>query len=188
MKYSTVLLAAAATMASSASAITIAFKNNCGYTVWPAVGKAPNGAPDTSVAFGQELGAGASTSFGVGDTEIGIRAWGRTGCDGNGANCATGGCNGGLVCNDAGITSGVIVSEYGYADFGAAYGGERTSWDLSIVGLSINLDTELSVSDGQSVECTNGSCPADQAYTYSTDYAADRNSALGQTYTHTFCA
>ena len=33
----------------------------------------------------------------------------------------------GLVCTDGGITSGVIVSEYGYADFGANYGGERTS-------------------------------------------------------------
>lgn len=33
----------------------------------------------------------------------------------------------GLVCTDGGITSGVILSEYGYADFGANYGGERTS-------------------------------------------------------------
>ncbi|KAF7979161.1 hypothetical protein HWV62_43419 [Athelia sp. TMB] len=186
--YSACFLAVAAALAGSASAITIQFQNNCGYTVWPAVGKAPNGVPDTSVAFGQELGAGASTSFGVDDSEIGIRAWGRTGCDGNGANCATGNCNGGLVCTDAGITSGVIVSEYGYADFGAAYGGERTSWDLSHVNLNINLDTGLSSSDGQSVLCTGGSCPDDQAYSYSTDYAADRNSPLGQTYVHTFCA
>ena len=62
----------------------------------------------------------------------GIRAWGRTGCDGSGANCQTGACNGGLVCNDGGITSGVILSEYGYADFGQ-FGGQRTSWDLSHV-------------------------------------------------------
>ncbi|KAF7969200.1 hypothetical protein HWV62_43421 [Athelia sp. TMB] len=188
MKYSTAFLATAAALASSASAFTIKFYNNCPYTVWPAVGKAPYGSPDPSVAFGQQLGAYQSTSFGVADTEIGIRAWGRTGCDGNGANCATGNCNGGLVCTDAGITSGVIVSEYGYANFGAAYGGERTSWDLSHVGLNINLNTELSSSDGQSVLCTSGSCPDDQAYSYSTDYAADRNSPLGQTFTHTFCA
>ena len=91
------------------------------------------------------------------------------------------------MCTDAGINSGVIVSEYGYADFGAQFGGERTSWDLSRVGLSINLDTSLSSSDGQGVKCTSSSCPDDQAYSYSTDYAADRNSALGQTYAHTFC-
>lgn len=94
----------------------------------------------------------------------------------------------GLVCTDAGITSGVIVSEYGYGNFGAQYGGERTSWDLSHVGLSINLATSLSSSDGQSVRCAANNCPDNQAYSYPTDYAADRNSALGQTYTHTFCA
>ncbi|PBK63092.1 Osmotin thaumatin-like protein [Armillaria solidipes] len=173
-------------LASSASAFTITFKNNCGYTVWPAVGKAPNGVPDTSVSFGTTLGPGASASFGVDDHALGIRAWGRTGCNSNGANCATGGCNGGLVCTDAGITSGVILSEYGYANFGQ-YGGDRTSWDLSRVSSSININTRLSSSDGTSVTCTQSSCPDDQAYSYATDYAADRNSALGQTYTHTFC-
>jgi hypothetical protein len=91
-----------------------------------------------------------------------------------------------MVCNDAGITSGVVVSEYGYGNFGQ-WGGERTSWDISRVGLSINLDTKVSSSDGQSVQCTNAFCPNDQAYAAWNDYAADRNSGLGQTFTHTFC-
>ncbi|KAK0202215.1 Osmotin thaumatin-like protein [Desarmillaria ectypa] len=171
---------------SSASAFTITFKNNCGYTVWPAVGKAPNGVPDTSISFGTTLAPGASASFGVDDHALGIRAWGRTGCNSNGASCATGGCNGGLVCTDAGITSGVILSEFGYANFGQ-YGGERTSWDLSHVNSVININTKLSSSDGTSVTCTSSSCSNEQGYSYDTDYAADRNSALGQTYTHTFC-
>ena len=38
--------------------------------VWPAVGKAPNGVPDTSVAFGDTLSPGQSVGFGVADTEI----------------------------------------------------------------------------------------------------------------------
>ncbi|EIW82854.1 Osmotin thaumatin-like protein [Coniophora puteana RWD-64-598 SS2] len=180
-------LVLAAALAAPAAAFTIDFQNNCGYTVWPAVGKAPYGSPDPSVAFGTTLGPGGSASFNVADSEIGIRAWGRTGCDSNGANCATGACNGGLVCTDAGITSGVILSEYGYANFGQ-YGGDRISWDLSIVDSSINLNTRLSTSDGQTVYCANGNCPDDQAYTSSTDYAADRNSPLGTTFTHTFCA
>lgn len=163
-------------------------RTNLTVAVWPAVGKAPNGQPDPSVAFGTTLGAGASASFGVDDTALGIRAWGRTGCDSNGANCQTGNYQLlGMVCTDAGITAGVILSEYGYADFGAQYGGERTSWDLSHVSASINIDTSLSSSDGQTVTCTNASCPSDQAYDSSTDYAADRNSPLGQTFTHTFC-
>jgi hypothetical protein len=93
----------------------------------------------------------------------------------------------GLVCTDGGITSGVIVSEYGFADFGANYGGQRTSWDLSHVGLKVNIPTRLVVSDGQSVECKAENCDAKQAYDTSTDYAADRNSPIGQTYTHYFC-
>jgi hypothetical protein len=92
----------------------------------------------------------------------------------------------GLVCTDGGITAGVILSEYGYGDFGS-FGGLRTSWDLSIVSSSININTKLSSSDGQSVQCTTSSCPSNQAYTSSQDSAADRNSPLGQTYTHTFC-
>jgi len=187
MKNLLTALACISVFVAHTSAITIKFQNNCGYTVWPAVGKAPNGQPDPSVAFGTTLGAGKSASFNVDDHQIGIRAWGRTGCDSNGANCATGGCKGGLVCTDAGITSGVIVSEYGYGNFGQ-FGGERTAWDLSRVNLSINLGTSLASSDGQSVKCTTASCPDNQAYSYPTDYAADRNSALGQTYTHTFCA
>ena len=149
----------------------------------------------------------------------GIRAWGRTGCDASGANCQTGACNGGLVCNDAGITSDVILSEYGFGDFGQ-FGGQRTAWDLSHVDAckcrvsspalgilpvcgrrstdvadvrgmlcfaAINIDTQLSSSDGQSVLCRASNCPADQAYNSPTDFAADRNSPLGQTFTHTFC-
>ncbi|EIM91068.1 Osmotin thaumatin-like protein [Stereum hirsutum FP-91666 SS1] len=187
MKSIAATLAVLIAAASTANAFVIHFQNNCGYTVWPAVGKAPNGAPDTSVAYGTSLAAGGSVSYTIGDTELGIRAWGRTGCAADGTGCATGGCNGGLVCTDAGITSGVILSEYGYANFGAAYGGERTSWDLSRVDSSININTKLTSSDGQTVTCTTSSCADDQAYSYATDYAADRNSALGQTFTHTFC-
>ncbi|KAI0028743.1 Osmotin thaumatin-like protein [Vararia minispora EC-137] len=184
MKYT---LFALALTAGSTSAFTLNFVNNCGYTIWPAIGAAPNGSPNPSIAYGTTLGQGGFASFGISDTAIGVRAWGRTGCDSNGANCATGNCNGGLVCTDGGITSGVLLSEFGYANFGPNFGGERTSWDLSHVSASINIPTRLSVSDGQSVTCTPSSCPPDQAYDSPTDYAADRNSALGQTYTHTFC-
>ncbi|KIY65712.1 Osmotin thaumatin-like protein [Cylindrobasidium torrendii FP15055 ss-10] len=174
--------------ASYAAAINIKFVNKCSFPVWAAVGKAANGQPDRSVAWGQKINAnGGSGSFGVGDKQIGIRAWGRTGCQENGTGCKTGGCVGGLTCTDAGLNSGVIVSEYGFGDFGQ-FGGQRTAWDLSRVGLSINLDTSLASSDGKKVTCRKNNCPKDQAYDTWDDYAADRNSPLGQTYTHTFCA
>ncbi|CAD6886642.1 unnamed protein product [Tilletia controversa] len=178
--------ALALALASSASAFNIHFQNNCGYTIWPAVGKAPNGQPDGSVSFGARLDPGQSADYGVDDHQIGIRAWGRTGCDGNGGNCQTGACNGGLYCSDAGITSGVILSEYGYGNFGQ-FGGERIAWDLSRVDGNVNIPTTLSATDGQSVYCGDNNCPADQAYSYAQDYAADRNSGLGTSFTHKFC-
>ncbi|KAK0445846.1 Osmotin thaumatin-like protein [Armillaria borealis] len=164
-------------LASSASAFTITFKNNCGYTVWPAVGKAPNGVPDTSVSFGTTLGPGASASFGVDDHALGIRAWGRTGCNSNGANCATGGCNGGLVC----------TGRWHYLRRDPLRVRIRKLWTVWRRQNLLGFEPLLSSSDGTSVTCTQSSCPDDQAYSYATDYAADRNSALGQTYTHTFC-
>jgi len=141
-------LVAVAASVSYASAFTITFYNNCPFTVFPAIAKAPNGQPDTSVSYGTSLASYKAVSYGIADTQIGIRAWGRQGCDGAGNNCASGGCRGGLVCNDGGITSGVILSEYGYANFGAAYGGQRISWDLSHVNANINLNTLVTASDG----------------------------------------
>jgi hypothetical protein len=82
-----ITLAFATVFTVPASAITIRFQNNCGYSelsiwkkwpplpnpllaVWPAVGKAPNGQPDPSVAFGTTLGPGSSASFGVDNGQI----------------------------------------------------------------------------------------------------------------------
>ncbi|KAM5544243.1 hypothetical protein V8D89_001903 [Ganoderma adspersum] len=179
-------LLAVAGCAASSSAFTINFVNKCKFTVWPAVGKAPNGQPDRSVSFGKRLDPGQSASFGVDDHALGIRAWGRTGCDASGANCKTGACNGGLVCTDAGITSRVLLSEYGFGDFGQ-WGGQRTAWDLSRVDASVNIDTQVTSSDGQTVVCRASNCAANQAYNNPTDFAADRNSPLGQTFQHIFC-
>ena len=67
MKFTISAAASLLAFTSSALAFTINFVNNCPYTVWPAVEKAPNGFPDTSVSFGTTLGSGASASFGVDD-------------------------------------------------------------------------------------------------------------------------
>ncbi|KZV74207.1 Osmotin thaumatin-like protein [Peniophora sp. CONT] len=171
----------------SASAMTLSFVNHCPYTVWPAVGHAPFGSVMTDIAWGYQLTSGNSASFGVDDNAIGVRSWGRTGCDANGANCATGRCNGGLTCTDAGITAGVIYGEYGWADFQPCCGGVRTSWDLSMVSASLNIPTRLTASDGQSVQCLSTPCDPNQVYTFTNDGAADRNSPLGLTYTTTYC-
>lgn len=175
------LISALTFLATKTLAYTIHFENSCSYTVWAAVGKAPNGQPDGSVSFGQQLNPGAGADFGVDDNQLGIRAWGRTGCDGSGANCQTGACNGGLVCTDAGITSRALLSEYGIGTDGRVY------WDLSYVGGTINIPTRLTGPDGQQVYCASGNCPNTQAFQNPEDFGAIRNSATGGTYTHNFC-
>lgn len=179
---SALLLLIGFSMSGAVMSYTLRFRNNCPYTVWPAVGKAPNGQPDPSVAYGARLDPGGSSQFGVNDQEIGIRSWGRTGCDGNGANCATGACNGGLTCTDGGITSRVLLGEYGYQQF-----GNVISWDLSRVDASINIDT--SINNGGNVKtCRQSNCPSDQAFAQPNDFQAITTSPVGSTFDITFCA
>jgi hypothetical protein len=92
----------------------------------------------------------------------------------------------GLVCTDGGITSGVLLAEYGFGNFGQ-FGGLQTAWDLSLVDAQLNLDTRLTSSDGKTVACTKASCPPAQVFNNPTDFQANRNSPLGIKYTHTFC-
>lgn len=133
----------------------------------------------------------------------------------SGSNCQTGACNGGLVCNDAGITSHALLSEYGLGTDGRIYWNRQSesisisilsldSWPgflkcssswfdftfykiVSYVGGVINIPTRLIGPDNQQVYCASGNCPTDQAFEKSDDFGAIRNSAQGGSYTHHFC-
>ncbi|KAH9440197.1 hypothetical protein MJO29_016009 [Puccinia striiformis f. sp. tritici] len=161
---------------------TLHFKNNCNFPVWPAVGKAPNGHPDPSISYGKKLNPTGEGHFEVNDREIGIRSWARTGCDANGANCATGACRGGLRCNDGGITSRVLLGEYGYQSY-----GNVISWDLSRVDGSVNIDTSIT-NDGNVKTCRKNNCPTQQAFAQPNDFQALTTSPVGSTFRITFCA
>ncbi|PWN39054.1 Osmotin, thaumatin-like protein [Ceraceosorus guamensis] len=163
------------------------FHNNCPYDVWPAGGRAPYGQPDNSVRYGYHLTPGTSNAWNIDDHQTGIRAWGRTGCDANGANCQTGACNGDTLCNDAGITSGVILSEYGYGS------GDLIYWNLSRAGETdadppLNVNIPLRVSGGgTTLDCnSNSDCAA--AFQNPDDNQGKIHTApLGTTYDVTFC-
>ncbi|KAA1073910.1 hypothetical protein PGTUg99_022206 [Puccinia graminis f. sp. tritici] len=134
---------------------TLHFKNNCKFPVWPAVGKAPNGQPDPSVSYGTKLNPGGESQFGVNDREIGT-------------------CRGGLRCNDGGITSRVLLGEYGYQSF-----GNVISWDLSRVDGSINIDTSIN-NGGNAKTCRKNNCPSNQAFAKPNDFQAITTSPTGQ--------
>ncbi|CAO1623466.1 unnamed protein product [Parajaminaea phylloscopi] len=181
------VLVGALSLTSTASAFNLKFVNSCNYPILAGVARAPNGKPDPSVSYAVALGPNGGTgSVGIDDHLTGIRAWARTGCDGNGNNCKTGGCVGGRICKDGGLQAAVLYAEFGFANFGPKFGGERLSWDLSRVDAKVNVPASLS--DGkQTVTCRDNNCPANQAYNAPADYAADRNSNLGTAMTVHYC-
>ncbi|GAA6042468.1 hypothetical protein JCM8097_003042 [Rhodosporidiobolus ruineniae] len=106
MKTTFAALAATVLAASAVKADrTITVKNNCQWTIWPAIFTSGGTAP--SHATGWEAAAGSTDSFTAAEDWNG-RVWGRTECSfaGQGlpTDCVTGGCNGGLECATSGGT------------------------------------------------------------------------------------
>lgn len=84
------------------------------------------------------------------------------------------------------MSPSVLYVEFGYANFGPSYGGERLSWDLSRVKADVKVPASLS--DGaQMVICRDNDCAANQAYNSPRDYAADMNSNVGIKVTVHYC-
>ncbi|GAA5886462.1 hypothetical protein JCM6882_001644 [Rhodosporidiobolus microsporus] len=102
-----VSLAAAVVAAASSAAAdrTFTVKNNCPWTLWPAIFTSAGTAP--SQPRGWEASAGHSVSFSVAENWNG-RIWARTQCTFRGQglpdDCVTGGCNGGIECATVGGT------------------------------------------------------------------------------------
>ncbi|KAF7291160.1 Osmotin, thaumatin-like protein [Mycena indigotica] len=144
--------------ASVVAARTFTVKNNCGFTIWPAMFtdlNAGSAAPEQTT--GWEAPAGHSVSFGVPDNWTAGRIWGRTDCDFSvnpgPTSCSTGGCNDGLVCN---INNGTGVPPATVAEFTLSGGGTTDNYDVSLVDGS-NLPVEIT----NNVGCPIPSCPVD---------------------------
>ncbi|KAJ7501448.1 thaumatin-like protein [Mycena galericulata] len=142
------------------SARTFTVKNSCSYTVWPAlftdlnVGSAIPDQP-TGYALIWEAASGSSVSFSVPDNWTAGRIWGRTECDFStnpGPNsCATGGCNGGLLCDPH---TGTGVPPATVAEFTLSGGGTTDNYDVSLVdGFNIPITVT------NNVGCGVPSCP-----------------------------
>ncbi|KAJ7281112.1 thaumatin-like protein [Mycena rebaudengoi] len=143
---------------SVASARTFTVKNNCKITVWPAIFtdlNAGSALPDHPT--GWEAAPGSSVSFNVPDNWNAGRIWGRTGCDFStnpGPNsCATGGCNGGLLCDPH---SGTGVPPVTLGEWTLSGGGTTDNYDVSVVdGFNIPMTVT------NNVNCPVPSCPVD---------------------------
>ncbi|TFK50318.1 thaumatin-like protein [Heliocybe sulcata] len=159
------IAAVALSALTGASARTFTVKNNCAFTVWPALFtdlNAGTAVPDQ--ATGWEAPAGSSVSFSVPDNWKAGRIWGRRECDFStnpGPNsCVDGGCNGGLEC-DAHTGTGVPPATV--AEWTLQGDGNQDWYDVSLVD-GYNLPIKVENSGGCSVaDCSadlNPQCPS----------------------------
>ncbi|KNZ50935.1 hypothetical protein VP01_416g10 [Puccinia sorghi] len=143
-------------LASSTLARTFTILNKCPFTIWPAHFTNPDSPTKlTSQPAGWEAASGSQTSFQVPDQWAG-RFWGRRNCDFSKAgptSCATGGCNGGLVCDAA---TGTGVPPATLAEFKLNGDGGKDYYDVSNVDGS-NLPVLISNNKG----CPSPSCSQD---------------------------
>ncbi|KAI0749527.1 thaumatin family-domain-containing protein [Daedaleopsis nitida] len=140
------------------AARTFTVKNNCDFTIWPALStdKSSPSKPDYQTGWQQD--AHQNVSFSAPDDWRAGRIWGRRDCDfSNGApapsQCVSGGCHGGLQCDP---DTGTGVPPVTLAEFTLGANGEDF-YDVSLIQ-GFNLPMEITNSEPQ---CGVASCPVD---------------------------
>ncbi|TFK19624.1 Osmotin thaumatin-like protein [Coprinopsis marcescibilis] len=140
-------------LASGIAARTFTVRNNCPFTIWPAI-YTNSGTARPDHPTGWEARAGTGVSFFVPDNWVSGRIWGRRNC--NFANnpgpnsCLTGGCNGGLQCAQ---TGGTGVPPATLAEFRLSGHANLDFYDVSMVD-GYNLPMRITNNKGCPVtEC-----------------------------------
>ncbi|GAA5948643.1 hypothetical protein JCM3765_004954 [Sporobolomyces pararoseus] len=158
-RLSTRLLILLSFFSHSASARDLAIKNNCDYTVWPAIADAERSPDKFTGNKGWEAKSKSEGKVSVGSNWWG-NVWARRDCDfdttGAGA-CVTGESGGGI--------QGGMFPMTGYAEF---YFNGKMDDQYSLVffdGFTVPMSLEASVSSCKSIECAvdiNAKCPDDK--------------------------
>ncbi|KAF8673515.1 thaumatin-like protein [Rhizoctonia solani] len=161
-----------------AEARNFTVRNACSFTIWPAIFTDLNvGTAVPSIETGWEAPPNTSRSFEVPDNWTAGRIWvgtygskasnaanherkqGRSDCNFSvnpGPNsCLTGGCNGGLLCDN---TTGTGVPPATLAEWTLSGDGNRDFYDVSLVD-GYNLPMAITTNS----DCPIADCPADLA-------------------------
>lgn len=138
-----------------AAARTMTVYNGCPFTIWPAFFTNP-GSPGINYPSGWAAGAYTVVSFSIPDNWNG-RIWGRRDCDFSNPNpatqCADGGCNGGLECDQS---TGTGVPPASLAEFRLQGANGLDYYDVSLVD-GYNLPIRIDNTGG----CGVADCPVD---------------------------
>ncbi|KAJ2922123.1 hypothetical protein H1R20_g14974, partial [Candolleomyces eurysporus] len=143
-------------LASGAAARTFTVYNACPFTIWPAIFTDLNvGSAKPNHVTGWAAGSFTKVTFSVPDNWRAGRIWGRRNCDFSRPgpqSCLTGGCNGGLVCDER---TGAGVPPASLAEF--TLGSDGWDWyDVSLVD-GYNLPVRIS----NNVGCPVAECATD---------------------------
>ncbi|KAL5514561.1 hypothetical protein ACEPAG_1877 [Sanghuangporus baumii] len=156
------LLASFSVIALASASVTVArtftVTNSCPFTIWPALFTDLNVAPNVpDQATGWEAPAFSSVSFSVPDNWKAGRIWGRRNCDFSTnpgpTSCATGGCNGGLLCDPH---TGTGVPPVTVAEWTLQGDGNQDFYDVSLVD---GYDLPMSITNN--VGCPVANCGVD---------------------------
>lgn len=166
MKAVLVAISLLASGVSNARKFTV--KNNCKYKVWPAIYTDMNaGKSVPSHPTGWEAAPGSKVTFDVPNDWRSGRIWGRRDCDfkKQGAlACATGSCNGGLLCDKK---TGTGVPPVTLAEWTLGTGSFPDNYDVSLVD-GFNIPMSVVPTGGCHVaDCKfdlNSKCPAPLAH------------------------
>ncbi|KIM82874.1 hypothetical protein PILCRDRAFT_820174 [Piloderma croceum F 1598] len=145
--------------ASRAFARTFTVKNNCAFTIWPAVFTDLNvGTSVPNVPTGWEAESGSQVMFDVPDDWTAGRIWARRDCDFSNNNtgpnsCLDGGCNRGLLCDPH---TGTGVPPASVAEWTLQGAGNMDFYDTSLVD---GFNLALSITNN--VGCPVADCPVD---------------------------
>nr|ALA44964.1 thaumatin-like protein 2 [Moniliophthora perniciosa] len=143
---------------SSVAARTFTVYNACPFTIWPAVFTDLNvGSAVPDVPTGWEASAWSVRSFNVPDNWTAGRIWGRKNCDFSKSgpdSCLSGGCNGGLLCDQR---TGTGVPPVSLAEWTlSADPNIPDHYDVSLVD-GYNLPMRITNNKG----CPVADCPVD---------------------------
>ncbi|EAU84109.1 hypothetical protein CC1G_06971 [Coprinopsis cinerea okayama7 len=145
-------------LASGAAARTFTVYNACPFTIWPAIFTDLNvGSARPNHPTGWEAKPYTSVSFHVPDNWRAGRIWARRDCDFStnpGPNsCLTGGCNGGLLCDER---TGTGVPPASLAEFTLSAAEDSDWYNVSLVD-GYNLPIRIS----NNANCPVAECPVD---------------------------
>jgi hypothetical protein len=168
---SVVLVIAIACAGSVAGNYNMAVTNRCSQPIHVGI---LAGIGSTPAGGGFRLNQGQSQTVTLAERNWNGRFWARTGCDNNGANCATGDCGGGVGCGGRGGRPPASLAEMNFAG-----SGNQVFYDVSLVdGYNLPMSFGPVGAQANGFRCGTPRCNQDLLPNCPTELRVNKNGAV----------